>query len=348
MKRLLTALTLAALVLTGASSVPAAADSARDGGSSSTYAPLNRPGPRLLVPRADLRAALDCHGSPSARKRPVLLSPATSVTPEENYSWNYAKAFTDQGRYWCSITMPHHTFGDIQVAGEHHVFAIRTMHERTGRKIAILGHSQGGMNPRWALRFWPDTRPMVEEVIGMAPSNHGTTALQHCVPGATTCTPAVWQQVDEARFMQALNSRTETFRRISYTVITSRLDEVVTPMTSSFLSTGKGRISNTAIQDICPAATSEHNFVGTIDPVAYALVMDALGHRGPANPARIDRAVCTQPYMPYVEPAALDFVPAILGVPSLGSTLLPTVNLAGAPMLPSEPRLRCYVFRKRC
>jgi triacylglycerol esterase/lipase EstA (alpha/beta hydrolase family) len=75
--------------------------------------------------------------------------------------------------------------------GEHLVHAIRTVHRHTGKKIAMLGHSQGGMNPRWALRFWPGTRRMVDDLIGMAPSNHGTTALMSCLPDVTTCTPAV-------------------------------------------------------------------------------------------------------------------------------------------------------------
>jgi triacylglycerol esterase/lipase EstA (alpha/beta hydrolase family) len=225
---------------------PAAAPPALAAGETQ-YAPLDRPGPRLSVPVAALQDALSCRGSPESTQQPVLLSPGTSVTPEENFSWNYMKAFTAQGRYWCAVTMPHHTFGDIQVAGEYLVHAIRTMHHRTGRKIAVLGHSQGGMNPRWALRFWPDTREMVDDLIGMAPSNHGTTAILSCLPDITTCTPAVWQQLDEARFIEALNSRVETFRGVSYTVITTERDETVTPMTSSFLSTGAGRITNVAV-----------------------------------------------------------------------------------------------------
>ena len=300
------------------------------------------------MPASKLRTAMSCHGSPASRKRPVLLSPGTSVTPEENFSWNYMKAFTAQGRYWCAVTMPHHTFGDIQTAGEYLVHGVRRMHHRTGKRIAILGHSQGGMNPRWALRFWPDTRKMVDDLIGMAPSNHGTTAIKGCIPEATTCAPAIWQQLSGSHFMDALNSRAETFRGISYTVITSRRDEVVTPMSSSFLRTGAGRIANIPVQDICPTDVYEHNLLGTVDPVAYALVMDALTHNGPAAPARISRAICGRQYMPYVEPAELDYAPALLAAPNLASSLLPLVNTAGAPMVSREPRLRCYVFTTGC
>lgn len=327
--------------------VPASADS-------TSYAPLDRPGPKLTVSTKRLRASLECHGNPGARREPVLLSAGTSVTPEQNFSWNYAKAFTAQHRYWCAVTMPHNTYGDIQVAGEYMVHAIRTMHRRTDRRVAVVGHSQGGMNPRWALRFWPDTRRMVADVVGMAPSNHGTTALPSCVPGVTTCTPAVWQQQANSRFLAALNSRAETFRGISYTVIYSHTDEVVTPNTSaanssSALRTGDGRITNVATQDICATDVYEHLLVGTIDPTAYALVMDAITHDGPARVSRVGTASCSELYMPYVDPASLDtYLQALQAVPGVLSTPLPFVNLVGAPMVGAEPRLRCYTTRTGC
>jgi hypothetical protein len=43
---------------------------------------------------------------------------------------------------------------DIQTAGEYVVYAIRTMPAAYGGRIDIIGHSQAGMVPRWALRFW--------------------------------------------------------------------------------------------------------------------------------------------------------------------------------------------------
>jgi hypothetical protein len=318
------------------------------------YAPLDRPGPALTVPARRLQAALECHGSPTRGGQPVLLNPATSVTPDQDYSWTYEKAFTAQHRYWCAVTMPDHTFGDIQVAGEYLVHAIRVMHRRTGRPIAILGHSQGGMSMRWALRFWPDTRAMVADVIGMAPSNHGTTALPTCRPGLTTCTPAVWQQQADAAFIAALNSGAETFAGVAYTVIYTHTDEVVTPnssaqTSSSALHTGDGAITNVAVQDVCPADVDEHLLVGTIDPTTYALVMDALTHSGPADPARIDPAVCGQVFMPYVDPADVrTYLQPLQALPGLASTPLPYANLVGAPMVGAEPALRCYVFAAGC
>lgn len=334
------------LGVAAATLVPASAAQA----AATAWAPLDQAGPALSVPEAALRAALSCHGDPHSGGEPVLLSPATSVTPDQDYSWTYEKAFTAQGRYWCAVTMPQHTFQDIQVSGEYLVHAIRTMHAVTGRRIAVMGHSQGGMSMRWALRFWPDTRPMVDDVIGMAGSNHGTTALPACLPGLTTCTPAVWQQDAGSRFLQALNSRAETFAGISYTEVFTHLDEVVVPdfedaTASSALHTGAGAITNIAVQDLCPLDTSEHLTVGTADPVTYALVMDALDHPGPAQPSRISPSVCSQGVMPYVDPADLNtLLQPLMAIPGLVSTPLPDVNLVGAPTVSAEPPLRSYVY----
>ncbi|RRO14105.1 lipase [Saccharopolyspora rhizosphaerae] len=332
---------LGIVLLLGTVAVPAQAESG--------FAPVDRPGPELSVPPEELQAALSCHGDPGSDQQPVLLSPATSVTPEQNYSWTYAKAFTAQDRFWCVVTMPEHTMGDIQVAGEHLVHAIREVHRLTGKRIAVLGHSQGGMSMRWALRFWPDLRPMVDDVIGMAPSNHGTDAMPLCGPGPNSCEPAVWQQQAGAEFMRALNSRAETFAGISYTVVYTRHDEVVTPPESAELHTGDGSISNVATQDVCATNTSTHLIVGTTDPVTYALVTDALDHPGPAEPDRVDPSVCAQPLMPHVDPASVNtYLQPLQAIPGLASTALPGVNLVGAPSVDREPQLRCYVYAAGC
>jgi hypothetical protein len=324
-------------------------------GAAADYAPLDRPGPALSVPAATLRAALECSGPlATSALEPVLLNPATGVTPDQNYSWNYERAFTAQGRPWCAITMPFHTLGDIQTAGEYLVFAIRTMYATGHRRIAILGHSQGGMSMRWALRFWPDTRPMVDDVIGMAGTNHGTSSLGVCVQGRTSCPPATWQQAASARFITALNSGTETFAGISYTEIFTHTDEVVRPSNpdsaaSSALHTGAGRITNVATQNICRLDVDEHLTLGTIDPTAYALVLDALTHDGPADPARIDRAVCRRLYQPGVNPlSAQTYLKTLAAVPGLLSVDTPDRNLVGAPEVAGEPALRCYVFAAGC
>jgi hypothetical protein len=316
------------------------------------FAPLNHKGPRLDAPKAALQAALQCTpGVRDAKVEPVLMNPATGVTAEQNYSWNWEPALDRLGIPWCAYTAPEHTLGDIQVSGEYLVWSIRHMHRLAGRRIAIIGHSQGGMSMRWPLRFWPNTRKMVADVIGFAGSNHGTEAAGLLDCPHNKCPPAVWQQAADAHFIQALNSRAETFKGISYTEVYTHTDEVVTPNSndhgSSSLHTGKGRIANVATQDTCPLDVREHNLIGTVDPVAYALAVDALTHRGPARPARISTSVCNQLYMPGVNPLNVDMYLQVLeSAPGLLGAGLPGVNLVGVPELPAEPKLACYVFAR--
>jgi hypothetical protein len=351
------AIATALLVVAGPTGAGATGAGATGAAASTTgFAPPDRPGPVLSVPAAKLSAALHCEGPfGHSSLEPVLLNPATGVTPDQNFSWNYERAFNEQQRPWCALTMPFHTLGDITVAGEYLVHAIRAEFAMAGRRIAVMGHSQGGMSMRWALRFWPDTRAMVDDVIGMAGSNHGTTMVGPlCHPGLTRCTPATWQQGSNSNFIKALNSYAETFAGISYTEIFTHMDEVVRPnstdaTSSSALHTGAGAISNVSVQDICPLDLDEHLLVGTIDPVAYALAMDALDHAGPADPSRISRRVCLQAVQPGVNPLKMNtYLQLLAAVPGLAGVATPDFNLVGAPEVPAEPPLPCYVYASGC
>jgi hypothetical protein len=307
-----------------------------------TYAPVDQPGPALSVPQSQLDASLQCSGNLATGPAPVLLVPGTGSNPHSNFSWNWEPALSNLGISWCAVTLPGNALGDVQIAGEYVVNGIRTMYARAGRRISIIGHSQGGMLPRWPLRFWPDTRAMVDDQIGFAPSNHGTTGAE--VLCALSCSAADWQQSDKSEFIKALNSHQETFPGISYTEIYSHLDEIVTPNNddtgSSSLHGGGGDISNVAIQDICPLDPSEHLAIGTQDAVAYDLAVDALEHPGPADPARAqagDSGICTPlKLMPGINPVTY---PADLA--SAAADL--ATNTATAPSVKSEPRLACYV-----
>jgi pimeloyl-ACP methyl ester carboxylesterase len=305
------------------------------------YAPVDQPGPPLSVSRADLGASLDCSSQASvdgAGVAPVLLVHGTGSNPEHNFSWNWEPALDQLGIPWCAVALPANGLDDIQVAGEYVVNGIRTMYARAGRKISIVGHSQGGMLPRWALRFWPDTRTLVDDVIGFAPSNHGTKDAEFSCQ--SSCAPANWQQSDIAEFIKALNSYQETFPGISYTVVYTHTDEIVTPnfddTGSSSLHGGGGEITNEAVQDICPLDLTEHNGLGTVDNVAYALAVDALSHPGPADPSAIDPGVCSEPLMPGVDPQTFPTDAAAAAADLL-------INEANGPSVSAEPPLKCYV-----
>ena len=304
-----------------------------------TYAPVDQPGPALSVPQSALDASLLCTGSVTGASRaPVLLVPGTGGDPAQNYSWSWEPALNKLGIPWCDITLPDHTQGDIQVAAEYVVNAVRTMYARAGRRISIIGHSQGGMLPRWVFRFWPDTRGMVDDDIGFAASNHGTSGAKFaCMPG---CSPAAQQQSDTSQFIAALNSYQETFPGISYTEVFTHFDEIVTPNSddtgSSSVHGGGGEIMNVAIQEVCPADFSDHLALGTQDNTAYALAIDALSHPGPAIPSNVPMSVCMDPLMPGINKTTY---PADVASAAIGFA----ENEADAPSTTSEPPLKCYV-----
>ncbi|MCW3014328.1 MAG: lipase [Solirubrobacterales bacterium] len=324
-----TCLTVVACLSAGVASAAAAG--------TPVFAPVTAPGPALSVPVAKLDAALLC--SPSlakTTKAPVLLVQGTGASAKDNWSWTYEPALDKLGIAWCAVDLPEHATADVQVAGEYVVHAIRTMHAKAGRRIAIIGHSQGGMVPRWALRFWPDTRPMVDDLIGFAPSNHGTTLAGPSCGGS--CSAANWQQADTSNFMKALNSFQETFKGTSYTNIYTRTDEVVQPNKdaktgSSSLRTGDGAITNVATQDVCPTDAYEHLTIGLLDPVAYALAVDALTHDGPADPKRVPLTTCAQVYQPGINLAT---------VVQDSSAALISYEGYQPKTYPSEPALACY------
>lgn len=262
-------------------------------------------GPRLSVSARAVLSALECTGSlRRSRRAPVLFLHGTTSSSHHNWSWNWARALDDRRWAHCELDTPESGNGDIQVAAEWVTRAIRIMHRRADRRISLVGHSQGGMIGRWSLKWWPDTRRMVKDYVGLASSNHGTEAARPQCEGARSCTAAEWQQRTGSNFLGALNAGPETFRGISYTEIATRYDEVVVPHTSTFLAGPRRRVTNTTAQDACPTDTSEH-FAMAVSIGAWLIALDALTHRGPARLARVDDAPCSELFMPGVDRATL-------------------------------------------
>ncbi|WP_210725758.1 lipase family alpha/beta hydrolase [Arthrobacter silvisoli] len=304
------------------------------------YAPVDQPGPALSVPQNLLDASLECTANAGdATRDVVLLIPGTTLTPEANYDGNWFQALDKLDWPYCSVTLPEDAMNDIQVSAEYIVNAIREVRATSGRKVDLVGFSQGGLAPRFALRFWPDTRAMVDDYVALGATNHGSLTVDGmCAAG---CAPALQQQRYNSAFTQATNSYEETFAGISYTDVYSRTDQFVTPNLddsgTTSLHGGAGTITNVALQDVCPLNAADHLATGTYDPVAYALAVDALSHDGPANPARVPASTCTKLLMPGVNP--LTFPGKYV---DLWNTVL--AQLAAYPHVGTEPALKPYVY----
>jgi triacylglycerol esterase/lipase EstA (alpha/beta hydrolase family) len=307
------------------------------------FAPPNRPGQPLSEPAAALAASIDCSANPEAGRKWVLLIHGTGANSDINWSWNHIPALDALGIPWCTVDLPVGGSGDLQLNAEYVVNAIRVVYQRSGRRIGIIGHSQGGMSPRWVLRFWPDTREMVDDLVGYAPPNHGSqSANATCDPNGS-CSPSSHQYRTDSLFNAALNSFTETFAGISYTNVYSHADFIATPNQddsgTSSLHTGKGLIANIAIQDICPAQTTEHLGLA-YDAVAWALAYDAITRDGPAVEARVPASVCAELVMPGVNRATF--------AADVARAVALYVAAPGAPEINAEPALRCYTLAAGC
>lgn len=256
--------------------------------------------PRLDVPAGALRAALQCprHFAHPAHN-PVLLVHGTGLDADESWAWNYELALPPAGYDWCAVTLPDRALGDIQISAQYVVYAIKRIHAITHRRLTVITHSQGGMEGRWAIRWWPRARADTAELIDLASPNHGIYGADGCARSGN-CWPAVWQMASTSHFLKALNSVQETPGQVAYTQIYSQTDELVEPSSTARLSGGHNT-ANIAVQSICPGRIVHH--AGLLsDLVVWELVLDAISHPGPANPARIDRGSCLESTMPHTTP----------------------------------------------
>ncbi|HEX3706143.1 MAG TPA: lipase, partial [Mycobacteriales bacterium] len=223
---------------------------------------------------------------------------------------------------------PGYAMGDIQTSAAYVRYAVERIAVESGRNVDVITHSQGGMEARWAVKWFPAVRRDIDDLVLIASPNHGILLGDVCAD-AGNCWPAAWQMAHDSHFLAALNRGDETPGAISYTNVYSRTDELVEPSTTVPM---KGA-SNIAVQDVCLRAV--HHAGLLTDSVAWAVVMDALTHRGPADVRRIHANVCNSTFMPGVTAGQV-----INGNATLyGNAAL---HFAEAPGVRSEPPLRRY------
>jgi triacylglycerol esterase/lipase EstA (alpha/beta hydrolase family) len=173
-------------------------------------------------------------------------------------------------------------------------FVDRVLRSTGAAKVDLVGHSQGGMMPRWYIKYdGGDTR--VHTLVGLTPSNHGTTldglsTLGRFIPGVSGIlgagAPALEDQREGSWMNRTLDAGGDTIAGPSYTVIASQYDEVVTPYTNSYL---RGA-TNVNLQSGCILNFTDHLGVA-YDRRALRMTLNALD---PAH-ARTPACVLTAP-----------------------------------------------------
>lgn len=223
--------------------------------------------------------------------RPVVLVHGLGATATEN--WHFFAPFLMQ-RGFCVFALTYGQTGHYpgrggvlpmeQSAAELSEF-VDTVRERTGaEKVDIVGHSEGGIMPRYYLKFLGGAAK-VQNFVGWAAPNHGTdisglTRLRTAFPGfddelGNHCGSCP-QLMIGSDFLKRLNSGTdETIGNVKYTVLASKHDGVVTPIETIFLS--GDNVKNILIQDINPHDMTEH-FAMAGDLTTFELTLQGLGY----------------------------------------------------------------------
>ncbi|MFF6984134.1 esterase/lipase family protein [Streptomyces sp. NPDC008343] len=235
----------------------------------------------------------------AAHPRPVVLVHGTFANSVDNWL-GLAPYLKNRG--YCVFSLDYgqlpgvpffHALGPIDKSAEQLSAYVDKVLAATGAAEAdLVGHSQGGMMPRYYVKFLGGAAK-VNALVGIAPNNHGTTLgglanLLPYFPGAddllSTATPALAQQMAGSAFMTKLNEGGDTVPGVRYTVIATKYDEVVTPYRTQFLNGPD--VKNVLIQDRCAVDLSEHALLGLTDRIAFHEVVNAL------DPARATPTTC--------------------------------------------------------
>lgn len=241
----------------------------------------------------------------AAHPRPVVLIHGTFA--DRSNSWQAISPLLKNNGY-CVFAL---NYGDYQGSGAIGVYGVDDIPTSAGElaayvdqvlaatgaaEVDLVGHSQGGMMPRYYLKYLGGAAK-VKALVGLSPSNHGTTlnglfVLSNFFPGANQFTgalcPACEQQRAGSAFITNLNSGGETVPGVDYTVIQTRYDTVVTPYTSAFLS--GSNVKNILLQNQCILDLGDHLSM-PYDHIVAADILTALDPANPRNP------ICT-PILP--------------------------------------------------
>ena len=283
-----------------------------EGPSMSRFAPAVRFAMRH--PGAKVPGTNDFTCTPRKGTHPVVLIPGT--TEDAFTTWSYYGPRM-QAAGLCVYTfnynpMTHPLVEAVSTTGNIYSTAAFMAHfvdkvlKSTGAdKVDLVGHSQGGGPlPRAYIKYYGGDKK-VNHLIGIVPSNKGTSILgmerflnksgrpANTIVGTVAKflnMESVPQQLQGSTFLKDLNAGGMTAPGVKYTVIATRFDNRVFPWTNALIPEPGAK--NIVIQDVCPLDHSAHTNI-TYDPMTYQVVANAL------EPQRATPVRCSvRPFFP--------------------------------------------------
>lgn len=232
----------------------------------------------------------------SAHPYPVILVHGTFAG--EAISWQaLSPLLYDSGycvfAYDYGHTRPGPFYGMASIPGSAKVlaaFVSKVLAATHAHQVDLVGHSEGGMMPRYYMAFLGGAK-YVHMLVGLSPPNNGTTLyglnkliltfqkLGLPTPATFGC-EACNQQMTGSSFLAHLNQGGDTVPGPKYVVIESSFDEVVTPYTSAWLTGPAAQVQNILLQSQCDDDWSDHLSI-IYDSNALSDVLNALGPDDP-------------------------------------------------------------------
>lgn len=250
----------------------------------------------------------------AAHPRPVVLVHGTFANQFNSWSYlapklkaqGYCVFSFNYGKQRSGVGLGPEVYGTgpvMDAARELGVFSDRVRSATRASKVDLVGYSQGAIVARGYLKFFGGAdaanpaNNRVNTLVSYAGTNHGTTisglgtlAVQLRllgVLGALTG-PAVVDQAVGSAYVTSLDAGGDTLPGISYTILTTKFDQVSTPYRASFLAAGPGAtVSNIVLQDGCFVDGSDHLSI----PFSLRAADYTLRALDPATPRTIRCAV---------------------------------------------------------
>ncbi|RZS36553.1 lipase (class 2) [Herbihabitans rhizosphaerae] len=247
-----------------------------------------------------------CRLSPE-HPRPVVVLHGLGATYYEDL--NFLQADLAQ-RGWCTFSLTYGAYPGFPFVGglraiadsapEIKAFVQRVAKATGAQKVDIVGHSEGGFQSLYVTKTQGISH-LIDKVVAIAPPTHGTTfgglyklaylfgsvsrELIDQVLRLFGC-PACTDLGPDGRAVKVLNDGPITRPGVTYTIITSRYDEMVTPTETSFVR--EPGVTNQYVQDFCPLDPVGH--IGeAYDTNVWHLVRNALdpANATPINPCSV-------------------------------------------------------------
>jgi triacylglycerol esterase/lipase EstA (alpha/beta hydrolase family) len=223
----------------------------------------------------------------AAHPRPVILIPGTFANMEDDYG-ALGPVLANDG--YCVFSLNYggtpgafiQSTGPVPASAQQvAAFIGQVRASYGGVQVDLVGHSQGGLLAEYVAKLL-GLAPAIHTIVALSPTTHGTTldglaTLAQVFPGAsqflTAGCPACADQESGSAVVTALDNGPIAQPGVSYTVIETLNESVVTPVGSSFI--GEPGVHNEYVQSACPFDPVDHADL-SYDNTTIRLTLNAL------------------------------------------------------------------------